>query len=327
VAMWGTNYDSIRNEDFQILQELANHDDRHVRETVLRALSLIGKNPSHEQEAIERILSINPGVDKNLADELCNCFMYQRIPIHHLTEHQFDRLLENLVAVPDLDEYGIGLLVGWAVKNRPAAVAQFVRRRISEARKERSKKNWSYHIMPRHGHQVHFHGIADPKVLRELRSDILSEIETDELIRDDLITAFWEISVLEQDTFELFQPWIHSGESAKFELALALLRHAPGRIPFSHEANVLDVLQEAEKLGEDWLERAIGVLVSSVHPTFFSGLANEQPPAIVELRTKADEALQKSELHPLMKRLYESVKASASIDLRPFSEEDFEEEF
>jgi hypothetical protein len=47
----------------------------------------------------------------------------------------------------------------------------------------------------------------------------------------------------------------------------------------------------------------------------------------VELQTKADEALQKPELHPLMKRLYESIKASASIDLRPFPDEGFEEEF
>ena len=133
--------------------------------------------------------------------------------------------------------------------------------------------------------------------------------------------------VLEQGIFELLQPWIHSGESARFELALALLRHAPGRVPFSHEAQVLEILQEATKLGEDWLKRAIGVLVSSVHPTFFSGLVNEQPPAIVELQTKADEALHKSELHPLMKRLYESVKASANIDLRSFPEDGFEEEF
>src|SRR4029079_2776373 len=33
-AMCGINHESVRNEDFQILDELAKHNDRHVRETV-----------------------------------------------------------------------------------------------------------------------------------------------------------------------------------------------------------------------------------------------------------------------------------------------------
>ena len=106
-----------------------------------------------------------------------------------------------------------------------------------------------------------------------------------------------------------------------------LLRHTPNRIPFSQQAEIVGILEEAEKLGNECLRRTIGVLVSSVHPMFYSGVGNQQPPVMVDLKTKAEEALGDTHLHPLMRRLFESIRASASIDIRPFPEEEFEEEF
>jgi hypothetical protein len=156
---------------------------------------------------------------------------------------------------------------------------------------------------------------------------VLGQIEEDKSVRDELNDLFWEITVFDEGSFRLLRPWLHSGDISKFDLAVSVLRHAPGKLASSDRNLVLETLEAAEKLGSKSLERAIGLFVSSIDPFFIAGWPNEKATAIADLRTSAEGALADPQLHPLMKRLYEAIKASATVDLRRFPEEEDEEEF
>jgi hypothetical protein len=327
VAMCGIKYDPANDDDLTILDGLAGHRDWHVRRTVVRALSDVGKHPARLQDAIERIVSFAPGEDKKLADGICDAFLYSHIPLDSLSEAQLDRLLDNLVSVPDLDEHGIGMVLNWAVSNRSVIVIRFIRKRIQRALERREAGDWSYNIVPRHQNQVYLLNLTNSAELLALRAFVLGKIEASESARGDLIELFWDVTAFDAESFETLRLWLHSGDASKFDLALNLLRGAPGKLAFSHREQILETLEAAEKLGGDHLRRAIGYFVSNVQPSTFLGIAGEQPPAIVDLGTSADAALTDPQLHPLLKRLYEAIKASASIDLRPFSSDEDEEEF
>ncbi len=327
VAMCGINYNPASDDDLAILDELRGHPDWHIRETVVLALSTVGKHPARLQDAIDRILSFSAGQDKRLADKICNAFLYNRISLDSLSEAQLDRLLDNLVSVPDLHEYGISMVLNWAVNNRSTAVIQFVKKRIVRASERRAVRDWSYSIVPRHHNQILLHNLKDSGELPALRTFVLGKIEEDKFIRRDLIELFGNINVLDGESFEMLRPWLHSGDVSKFDLAMSIVSSASGKLAFSNQSQVLETLEAAEKVGSDRLEKAISQLVVNVHPSFFSGFANEQPPAIVELRTSAEAVLADPQLHPLLKRLHEAIKASASIDLRPFPDQEDEEEF
>jgi hypothetical protein len=162
--------------------------------------------------------------------------------------------------------------------------------------------------------------------LPAFRVSVLRQIEADQFIWDELINLFWAMTVFDEESFDLLRPWLHSGDESRFDLAIQVLRHAPGRMALSHRSQTLEIIEAAEKLGGVRLERTIGVLVANVQPSFFMGLGNEQPPAFVDLRTSAEAALSDPQLHPLLRRLCEAIKAAASIDLRPFPDVE-EEEF
>ena len=321
------NYDPATDDDLAILDELARHADWHVRDSVIWALSRVGKHPARRQNAVERILACPLGEDKKLADRICDAFLYDRIPVDSLSETQLHRLLQNLVLLPDLDEHGISMLLNWAVNNRSSALIGFIKKRIVRASERRAAGDWSYDLIPRHQNQIHLHGLKDSGELPAFRTLILGQIETDKSIRDDLINLFWAMTVFDGESFDLLRPWLHSGDTSRFDLAIHVLRHAPGKMALSHGSQILEILEAAEKLGSDRLERTIGVLVANVQPSFFYGHANEQPPAIVNLHTSAEAALADPQLHPLMKRLYEAIKGYASVDLRPFPDQEEDEEF
>ena len=328
LAMCGINYAPATDDDLAILDELSRHADRHVRETMVRALSGLGKeDPSRQNDAIDRILSLSLGEDKKLADAICDAFLYNRIPLDTLSEVQLDRLLDNLVGVPELDEYGINMVLNWAVKERPSAIIRFIKKRIARFLERRAARDWSYRIVPHQQNEIDLHGLQNSGELPELRATVLGQIEADKSARDEFNDLFWKITVFEEESFELLRPWFHSGDQSKFDLALSVLRHAPRRLAFSNPNLVLEVLEAAEKHGTKSLEGAIGLFVSGIDPYLFAGWAPEQPSATVDLRTSAETALANPQLHPLMRRLYEAIKAFASIDIRPFADGEDEEEF
>jgi hypothetical protein len=138
---------------------------------------------------------------------------------------------------------------------------------------------------------------------------------------------FWDLTTFGAESFETLRLWFRSGDASKFDLALNLLRGAPGKLAFSHRDQILETLEAADKLGDDYLRRAIGYLVSNAQGSFSFGLASEQSAEIADLGTSAKAALADPDLHPLLRRLYEAIKASAAAELRPFSSEEDEEEF
>jgi hypothetical protein len=325
-GMWGMNYYPATDDDLEILDELSHHNDWRVRDCVIWALSIVGKHPAREQDAIERILAFSAGKDKKVADRICDAFLYSKISIANLSEAQFDRLLGILLPVPDLDEHGIGLVLNWGVTNRPSALIRFIKKRIETATERALDGDWSYRVVPGHSNKIYLNGLQNAAELSGFRADILKEIERGNSIRDELINLFWQVTVLDDQSFDLLRPWFHSGDVIKFTLAVRVLNGTSERLAFSHKSLVLEIIEAAEKLGGDNVERVIESLISNVHPSFFSGLGNEQPPAIVELRTTADKELADPQLHPLMLRLYQQIRDSANTAPWRFPAGDDEEE-
>jgi hypothetical protein len=99
------------------------------------------------------------------------------------------------------------------------------------------------------------------------------------------------------------------------------VRRVTSALVFSHQPRILEILEAAQKLGDATLNRTIAQLISNVRPSFFFGPANEQPPAMIGLRDNATAALSDPALHPLLRRLLQTIKDSASIDLMPFRDD------
>jgi hypothetical protein len=313
LAMSGVAYGPATDDDLIIVHELAQNPDLYVRRTVVRALSNIGKHPVWGEAAIDRILSFSFGDDKKLADEICDVFVYG-IPLDNLSEKQLRRLLQSLAVLPDLDEHGITMVVSWVANNRPVALTQFIGERIEAAVERRSHGDWKYSIVPRYRSQIDLRTLKDSGQLPTMHKAILRHIETNRSMRDDLANLFWQMTVFDEESFDLFRPWLHSGDVSKFDLAVSVLCHAPQSFAVSHQAQVLEILDCANNLEKDCLERTIERLAVSVHPSFFVGHANEEPPTIVNMRSSVEAALADSSLHPVLRRLYTSIKASVSVD-------------
>jgi len=134
--------------------------------------------------------------------------------------------------------------------------------------------------------------------------------------------SLWTTSVVDEEFFDLIRPWIQSGDVSKFDIAVDLLASAPGQLVFDHQPRILETLEAAQKLGEETLKRTIAQLISNVQPSFFFGPVNEQLPAMIGLRNTASAALADPTLHPLLRRLLQALKDSASIDLMPFRDDE-----
>lgn len=323
LGMWGIDYEPANPADFAILDEFAKNPDWHIKELVIWALSSIGKSTESRQAAIERILAVHAGNNKKLADRICDAFLYNRIPLTSLSEHQFKRLLDNLIEVPDLDEHGIGLVLNWSVDNMPRALIDFLKKRVVRAVDARSSLDWSYDILPRHGNQVHLHGLRDKVEAKALRDYLLPQVESNESIRDELINLFWVITALDE-AFGLLRPWVHSADPSQFRLALQFLRDAPYDLAFSEPSVSTEVLEAAQNFGPSQVESAIAAVVANGHPKLFQIVGDGLSQPHANLKSSAEAALSQAGLNPLMRRLYEAIAASATISVNPFAE--FEEE-
>jgi hypothetical protein len=327
-AMFGMLFDPATDDDLRIIDELASQSDWSVRRNVVHALSQIGRHPKREQDAIQRLLSILPGEDKKFANEICEVFVYGRIPIDHLSEEQLDRLYENFVPVADLDDHSIGMFLNREVRERPSAVIRFIDSRIKKALERRAAGDWKYTIVPpTHQNAVNLHELNDSDELSKFRTALLKHIDDQESLRDDLIGLFWRMTEFNENSFDLLRPLLQSKDVSKFDLAVRILRHAPGSSALSYPAQALEVLKAAEGFGSDHLEQTIGRLVANAYPNFIVTSANEEPPENANIRISVEKAVSNPQLDPLLTRLYNTIKAAAQVETRTPVLWDEEEEF
>jgi hypothetical protein len=145
------------------------------------------------------------------------------------------------------------MVLNWMVINKPSLIIKFLKSRIARASERRAgaSSDWSYNIVPHHQNELQLHRLKETTGWQELRKFVLDQIAVEQFTRGNLIDLFWATSVMDEESLDLLRPWIHSGDSSKFDIAVDLLASAPGQLAFSHQNQILETLAEA--LGADSL--------------------------------------------------------------------------
>lgn len=320
-ALWGLDFTARYREDLQILDELSRNDDLRVRRLVLTALSLLGRSPKAESDCKDRILAFDIGDDPKFADDLCDCFTYHRIEPSHLTESQLDKLIDKLVPVPDLDEHGIGSVLGWMAKERPATFTKLLTARIERARTERIAHNWRYRIFPHQSRNVHIRGTFKTSdsvnLIEVIWQEYQKEKESDE---HELMSLFWEIVTLDEPIVDFFERRIGCSDPEAATLAIKLLSYGPPRLAFTHPELVAQCLDKAATIRREVLEDVRSWFITNCHPLNQLNITGRNPNS---LREEADSLLQKAGIQPSLKELYRAIRdVSVSRALGRFVDDD-----
>jgi len=327
-AAWGAlndafDWDSVADEDRQILDFISGHTDEQIRINAIGALAQMGRRSELQQEAITRILAIALSEDKKSVEPLCDAFIYGRIPLANLSVDQLTRLLMHLVPIPELDGHSIGLVLNWTAEHCAPQYIRFIAARIDRASELRKRHEWAYQIVSLLPSQIDFAkpcGI-DADAMQRL---LMSRIELDSTVRDDLLHVFWRLVPFSDNAFEHIRGWLHSNDAVRFNLALGILRSAPGRFVFAEKERVIETLEAAQALGDQVLDQTMHELSFSVDPSAIGGFQIQVEGVADELRKECDMELQDETLHPLLRRLYERAQQLSTVQFPTFPDEDEE---
>jgi len=309
-------------EDLVLLDQLAARDDQWTCEAVIRALHGLGKYPHFRREAINRLLSAKVD-DTETADELCGGFFYGDIRLQSLTREDFGRLLDLLVALPELSKYSNGLHVGmvlqWGADHFPDEILRFLSRRIEETEKRREDKDWSYTVIPATPRNFSLRGTSSAAGAMPFLSEIADRIANRSPIADDLAVLFWEVATPGDGAFDLFRPLLErSAETC--EAAIRAVTRGPRRIAFDYPTFTTACLEASARFGDANLDRAFARFTSNAFTVSLSESSVEQPPPDPVAGAKGSDS---DSVHPLLVMLYERITnaAEANKENRPLHDD------
>ncbi|RCW68691.1 restriction endonuclease [Pseudorhodoferax soli] len=234
-----------------------------------------------------------------------------QIPAASLGKANRDRLLANLAAAAELDDYWILEFLKESVKQEPRSVVALVQARLLRTTQERdwiaealcnNSSDQTLGLLDTH------HGVA---ALIELLNWSLEHIETAGFA-DRLGTAAETLcGQTGVALLEVVLGWLHFGTEAHAKVAAALIAHCPFSMLVEHSSDVIRILEEVEPISE--------AAVQELHDAFWrasvSGVRTSTPGQptsedIQMVRVAAEVLSQLTPLDPAYS-LYSSLKRDA----------------
>jgi hypothetical protein len=285
----------------QIIRRFALDPDRETAFVGILALDRFP--PENYHEVFDTLEQIAVGEDVALADRIC--LLFDRtfgIAPEHLPQPFIQRLLDNLVALPDWAQaHEVQAFVGWVSANYPEQAAAYYLARLAQSRQLPADERGRYHPVPffMGGGETVDEDCADG-ALDEARGRALRTI------RDKTLGAGESMVMLLQDVFarlsqhyappalEVLREWIDSGDPDRVIRAAQLLEGADSNVVFTEEAVVVQLLEVAELLGDDALQRVQEALVACAERRHRGGWGvGVADPADEELRDRAQQTSQR----------------------------------
>lgn len=322
---YGSHNISILDKEILLMRKLAKDSDQWVRRTIIRAFERF--KPEEKPVALEILLSIDITDLTEVASKVLGEFddKYGSFKIEELSEEQLGCLLNNLVKTPSIDDYHIRTFLSKLSVHKPKETLLFLKSRVEY--KEANSKIKEYLPFP------HSWGKSDeiPRfyetphyedMLREVR-DWAAE-STDSWIRfyfgSDLLKFI--SAGFDDVTLKILGEWLFSPNEREMKVASSLLAKGGMNFVWNNEKYVVNLLEEADRLGPSYYKQITHALYLTVVQGGKNGKAGEPFPEDIKQRDISFERMSKlpagSPAHRFYKMLNEVAKAEISRQIEMF---------
>lgn len=309
--------ESLSDEELQLLEELAAHQNPAVRSSIARGLRFA--SGLGQARRLSLIIGISLDGDASVAAEVVSNFGPRGdFDVYQLPSSDFARLLEDLVRVTEIANYDIGGFLSEASRRDPLRVLSLYTARVAHA--EKHPDDHSYRALPYHFEPVptmcfresgHFadsiHGVCE--WLLEPHDGWHRPFWAPQLF---LLVA----STIDDEVLEILKDWAGSSDPRRLEVISHLLREAPRELVLTRVDWVTELLELAYALGADCYEK----VSSSLHAAVVSGTKSGTPgkpfPEDIEQRDRSARIAKGLPSGTPAQRFYASLARSAEASIR-----------
>lgn len=322
---WGQNLEVIPDE-IEIIKSIAHSTDPWVRRNIVRVVKRFPKDS--KSIALDILLSIDITDSMEIADEVLGEFeeRHGTFKTSDLADDQLQALLDALVKCPSIDDYHISLFLGLVSFTHPEMTLKLLTDRVEY--KEANEKLEPYTPLPyswRRSESLRFH--ETPKygqVLRSARD--WATMKTGSWIRFHYGADLFKLvsAGFDQVTLEVLEEWIISVDEHQLEAAAALLSEAPNTFVWVNQQFVVNLLEQAQKLGSTCYKRVCSSLHTSVIQGGKSGTPGQPFPEDIAQRDRSYEAMSTLPPGSPAHRFYKMLHEEAKVEIERHTIEDFE---
>lgn len=200
-------------------------------------------------------------------------------------------LLMKLVVLKELDDYWVRAFLAASIKQDPVSVVALVIARLAEAKQ---RDDWSYKPLDKE-HRGEGLGLMDveagPRLLRDLLDWALEE-------SNDISKAYQVGNAVSglcgnygQAVLEVLLDWMSSGTQSHAMLVARVLQESQPSLIYEQSKFIRDILNEAEVIGNEALDRIRSALSASAHSGVRGGTPGEPFPEDLRMEQHCEQML------------------------------------
>ena len=324
---WGDYHLQVMPEEIEIMKRLALSPDQGVRMSIIQAIKRFPKETI--SSAWDILLSIDITDSGDVTGEVLGT-LEEKDSIfkkENLTDHQLQRLLDNLVKCPLVDHYNIALFLRGTSFTHPWPTLKMLMQRVEYM--EANQKLVGYDPLPSPLREIESLRFAETveyeQILRAVRD--WATVPTGNWIRINYGRDLFKLvsAGFDEVTLKILQEWIMSADEHELQAAASLLQEARRTFVWDKQEFVINLLDQAQKYGSACYKRVCSSLYASVIQGFRSGTPGQPFPEDIDQRDRSFSIISQlppgSPAHKFYKMLYED--ALAKIGLRAIDEEEF----
>ena len=318
VALTGiARSESLSDEEFRLLQELAAHQDPSVRVSIARGLRFA--SGLGQARRLSLVMAIPIAGDASVAAEVVGNFSGRGdFDVYQLPPSDLNRLLEDLVEVGGIASYDIaGFLAGASGRDALRVLALFTAR---VAHAEKHSDDHSYRPLP-----YHFEPLPTMRFRESGQFAAVVQGVCEWLLEahEGWHRPFWApqlfmlvASTVDDEVLEILKGWAGPNDPLRLEVISYLLRAAPRGLVLERVDWVAELLELSYALGADCYEKVSSSLHASVASGTKSGTPGEPFPEDIEQRDRSARIAKGLPSGTPAQRFYVSLARSAEASIR-----------
>ncbi len=277
--------------DVALLQVVFNCRNRLVLQHVGQAALQVTR--CDRALALDLICSVDLVAAGHAGHDVFMCLCHKNgIPTDVIREEQWRRLLTNIEALQELDDYWIRHFLKDASRVVPGLVVEMLTHRLNRAR---STGDWGFHpLQPSHGREEGLDFLNVPSSVTHMKSLLDWALKDADSSRS--MYAFGELVAglcgkYEKVLLDLLTGWMSGGTDQHAKVVASVLREAQSDIIFDYPDFVHDVLTAAQVIGVSAVRVVSSALFAATRTGIRSTIPGEPFPEDVKLERHASSVL------------------------------------
>ncbi len=316
---WQPNF---TEEDIALLRELLTFEEDRVIQNAVAAVQIVARKDP--RIAIELVMLVDVGMSCETADCVFSIFeTHGSIPFGLLSPDDIDHFFKKLMRLPKLDGYWLDTFLSNCSQYHARRTAKFFMARVEHAL---NTQNWDYrpcNFGPYSHVPLSFH--ESPKLshlLREVARWMVSREDDNSSFHYHAAQLFGAIFLpFDGIVLDFLQGWIDAASSSDLHVIMQVLGEVPADFVFANRVFVAHFLERTALFGKDMLDRASSVLWRAAISGGRTGTPGEPFPEDLQIKEKAEKAMNEVPRFAPAFKLYESLKRHADQEIQQSSKE------